>query len=241
MLTLTGDNFSGFLRAISEKGKVEVLSRPTILARNAQPANIAIGQTVPLITGVNFGTLGQVTSIITYTPVGIQLTVTPFIYPNGDVEMILNPVISEVASQSTLLSSGTNGTFSTPYLNSRSANTVVVTPSGQTIVIGGLMQDTKTSTDSGIPVLQSIPILGNLFKHKIQSTAKTELMIFVTPWVIKTPADLARMSQDETSRTRLAPKSFDAKEREIYIDPESPAPLNAASSGLAQPAPHRVP
>src|SRR5208283_1481106 len=89
LLTLTGDNFTGFLRAISEIGKVEVLSRPTILARNAQPASILIGQSVPLITGVNFGTLGQVTSIITYTSVGIQLNVTPFIRNNGYVEMIL--------------------------------------------------------------------------------------------------------------------------------------------------------
>ena len=154
---------------------MEVLSRPTILARHAQPASILIGQQVPLITGVNFGTLGQVTSVITYTSVGIQLVVTPFIHPNGYVEMILNPTISEVAPQSTLISSGTNGNFSTPYINSRSANTVVIVPSGQTVVIGGLMQDSKTTTDSGIPVLQSIPLLGNLFKHKVQSDGQNRV------------------------------------------------------------------
>ena len=92
-ITLAGDNFSGTARFISEKGTAKVLSRPTILARTDQPAQIVIGQEVPLITGVNFGTLGQVTSVISYTSVGIILNVNPHIYPNGDVEMILNPQI----------------------------------------------------------------------------------------------------------------------------------------------------
>ena len=233
--TLTGNNFEVTLRAIEEIGKVQVLSRPTILARNAQPASINIGQDVPIISSVNVGALGQITTPVTYTPVGIQLYVTPFIYPNGDVEMILNPIISEVAPQSTIISSGTNGTFSTPYLNTRSANTVVVTPSGQTVVIGGLMQDSKTVTDSQIPFFGSIPVLGNLFKHKVKSNAKTELMIFVTPFVVKTPQDLARMSMDEVSRTELSPKSFSQKERDTYIDAESPAFPGA------KPAPSRAP
>jgi len=236
LVTLTGNNYEALIRAIAEKDKVEVLSRPTILARNEQPASILIGQSVPLITGVNFGTLGQVTSVITYTSVGIQLIVTPFIHANGNVEMILNPTISEVAAQSTLISASTNGNFSTPYINSRSANTVVLTPSGQTVVIGGLMQDTKTSTDSGIPLLQSIPLLGNVFKHKVKSDVKSELMIFVTPYVIETPEDLARMSVDETSREVLAPRSFTQKERDAFINAESPALPGGVNPEVAQPA-----
>jgi general secretion pathway protein D len=237
LVQLTGDNFAAFLRAVQEKGKVEVLSRPTVLARHGQPASILIGQQVPLITGVNFGTLGQVTSVITYTSVGIQLEVTPFIRANKSVEMILNPTISEVAAQSTQISTGTNGNFSTPYINSRSANTVVIVPNGQTVVIGGLMQDSKTVTDSGIPGLMSIPIFGNIFKHKQQSIAKTELIIFVTPTVIDTGEELAAMSVDETSRTALAPRSFTQQKRNAFIDPESPNTPGAASSGVALPRP----
>jgi general secretion pathway protein D len=240
-LQLTGNNYSLLLRAIQEKGKVNVLSRPTILARHAQPAQIVVGQQVPIINGVTFSALGQETSSVQYIPVGIILNVTPFIYPNGDVEMILAPQISEVAPQSTQISGGTNGNFSTPYLNTRSANTVVLTPSGQTVVIGGLMQDTKSVTDSGIPVLQSIPLLGNLFKHKQKTASKTELMIFITPTVIKTPEDLARMSVDETSRTDISAKAFTQKERDTYIDAQSPVAPGGASSGVAQPTPHRVP
>jgi general secretion pathway protein D len=243
LLTLTGDNFSVLVRAIQEKGKVNVLSRPTILARHAQPAQILIGQEVPIVTGVTFNSYGQETSSVQYTPVGIVLNVTPFIYPNGNVEMILNPQISEVAAQSTQISGGTNGNFSTPYINSRSANTVVVCPSGQTIVIGGLMQDTKTTIDSGIPVLQSIPILGYMFKHKQYAVAKTELMIFVTPTVVNTSDALATMSKDEVSRTTLSRKAFNQKEKDTYIDPASPVPFpGAASSELQEvPSPRRQP
>jgi general secretion pathway protein D len=237
ILTFTGNDFTADLRAIAEKGKVEVLSRPTILARHAQPASILIGQQVPLITGVNFGTLGQVTSVISYTSVGIQLNVTPFIHPNGYVEMILNPTISEVAAQSTQISTGTNGNFSTPYIDSRSANTVVIVPSGQTVVIGGLMQDSKTTTDSQIPFFGDIPILGNLFKHKETADAKTELMIFVTPFVINTPDDLSRMSVDEVSRGELTPKAFTPRIRDNYIDPLSPSTPGAATPQVALPAP----
>jgi general secretion pathway protein D len=214
---------------------VEVLSRPTILARHSQPASILIGQQVPLITGVNFGTLGQVTSVISYTSVGIQLNVTPFIHQNGYVEMILEPTISEVAAQTTQISTGSNGSFSTPYLNSRSANTVVIVPSGQTVVIGGLMQDSKTTTDSQIPLLGDIPWLGNLFKHKQTYTTKTELMIFVTPWVINTPEDLATMSIDETRRAELAREAFTPRERDLFIDPLAPGTPGSTAAEVAQP------
>jgi general secretion pathway protein D len=241
LATFTGSDFSVFVRAIEENGKVEVLSRPSVLARHAQPASILIGQSVPLITGVNFGTLGQVTSVITYTSVGIQLVVTPFIHPNKNVEMILNPTISEVAAQSTLISASTNGNFSTPYINSRSANTVVVVPSGQTIVIGGLMQDSKTTTQNGIPILQKIPILGAAFRHKVNATVKTELMIFVTPTVINTKEDLAAMSVDETSRAPLSSKSFNQRTRADYLDPESPTVPGGAPSRVVQPAPPPTP
>jgi general secretion pathway protein D len=234
--TIAAKDFTADLRAIAEKGTVKILSRPTILARHGQPAQIVIGQEVPLITGVNFGTLGQVTSVITYTSVGIILNVTPFISPNGDVEMILAPQISEVAAQSTLISASTNGNFSTPYINTRSANTVVITPDGQTVVIGGLMQDSKSVTDDKIPVLGDIPLLGNLFKHKVKADAKTELIIYVTPYVVRTPEDLARMSSDEHSRPSMTQKAFSKKELQEYIDPTSPNQGGGPSPEMAVPA-----
>src|SRR5665213_947576 len=224
LYTIVGNDFSATIRAIQEVGKVEVLSRPTILARNNQQATVVVGQQVPLVTGVSYDTFGNEHSTISYQNVGVILQVTPFITSDNMVEMILAPQISSVANQSTQISSGTNGSFSTPYINIQSANTVVVTPDGQTVAIGGLMQNSKTTTDSKIPLLGDIPGLGLLFHHKVKAVSKTELIIFLTPFVVKTPDDLARMTIDERSRVEMAPKSFTEKEYQEYLAPQPMAP-----------------
>jgi general secretion pathway protein D len=225
LYSIVGDDFSATIRAIEEVGKVEVLSRPVIMARNNQQATVVVGQQVPIINGIEFDTLGNEHSSIAYQNVGVILQVTPFITSDNLVEMILAPQISSVANQSTLISSGTNGNFSTPYINIESANTVVVTPNGQTVAIGGLMQNTKTMTDSKIPLLGDIPGLGVLFHHKLKSVQKTELIIFLTPYVIRTPDDLVRMTMDEKSRLDIAPGGFSQRELHNYIAPQPAAPV----------------
>jgi general secretion pathway protein D len=231
LYTIAGNDFSATVRAIQEVGKVEVLSRPTIMARNNQMATVQVGQNVPIVNGVNYDALGNQHSSIIYESVGVILQVTPFITSDNMVEMILAPQISSVASQSTVISSGTNGTISTPYINIESANTVVVTPNGQTVAIGGMMQDNNSTTDSKIPLLGDIPGLGLLFHHKVKSVNKTELIIFLTPYVIRTPEDLVQMTTDERSRVDLAPKAFSAKEFNQYLAPQPPAPAPAPAGG----------
>jgi general secretion pathway protein D len=231
--SIVGDDFSATLRAIEEVGKVEVLSRPTILARNNQMATIQVGDQVPLITSVNFTALGTQENGIQYTTVGIILNVTPNITADGMVEMILAPQISSVdTALAQTISYTTNGTpITAPAIAIESANTVVVTPDGQTVVIGGLMKNNKTSTDSKIPILGDIPGLGQLFHHKIQAVTKQELIILLTPYVVRTPTDLARMSQDERGRAPLAPKSFSQQELNQYLEsgePNTLPPTNAA-------------
>ena len=224
LYTVAGNNWEATVRAIAENAHVEVLSRPTILARHNQMATIQVGQNVPLITGVNFGALGNQENAISYSPVGIILNVTPFIGSDGTVEMILNPQISAVnPTLSQAISYTTNGTAITaPYIDIESANTVVATPDGQTVVIGGLMKNTKSDTDSKIPLLGDIPGLGALFHHKVHYIAKQELIIMLTPYVVRTPADLARMSSDERGRTEMAPKAFSEKELNRYLEGGKP-------------------
>jgi general secretion pathway protein D len=222
--TLTGSDYQVTLKAIASKGKVQILSRPSILARNNQKASIVVGQEVPLINGTSYDTLGGQHNSIQYQNVGIILDVTPFITPDGMVEMILKPQISSVnhdPSQAVAVSGATtNGNAATyaPVIDVRAADTVVVTPDGNTVVIGGLMQNSKTTTDSKVPILGDIPLLGNLFKHKIASDTKTELLIFLTPYVVQTPHQLAMMSSSETSRAQLTPKAFSEKELNQFID-----------------------
>ena len=81
-----------------------------------------------------------------------------------------------------------------PIIDKRSANTVVVTPDGQTVVIGGLIANDKSSSDSKVPILGDIPLLGQLFKFSAKSNQKTELLMFLTPHIVQMPSQLAAMS-----------------------------------------------
>lgn len=214
--TFDSSELSVKLAALAKNGKTEILSRPSILARNNQPATISLGQQVPLITGTRYDNYGNQINTVSYTDVGIILTVTPFITSDDLVEMVVAPQISELADPSqwvNISSGGTNsGSAKAPVINSRSADTVVVVPNRQTVVIGGLLQNKKLNSTSKVPVLGDIPLLGMLFKHKTTSNGKSELMIFMTPNIVKKPSDLATMTSEERGRTKIMPKAFTEKE-----------------------------
>ena len=211
-----GTDFQATLRAIAEAGKTEVLSRPSILARNNQQAVITVGKEVPLITNTRFDENNNQINTISYQDVGIILRVTPFISTDGMVEMIVSPEISDLTEQTVPISGGSNP-VGAPVISKRSADTVVVTPDGQTVIIGGLMSNTKSSIDSKIPILGDIPFLGNLFKRKLRAEEKTELMIFLTPHVVNQPTQLAKMTKDEKAQVELAPNAFTEEELEKFI------------------------
>ena len=121
--------------------------------------------------------------------------------------MILSPETSELVadrSQWVPISTGVGGTVSAPLINSRLADTVVVTPNGQTVVIGGLMQESKADTVSKIPFLGDIPLLGYLFKRTIKSNANTELIIFLTPHIIQAPGEVAALTESERTKSDAA-------------------------------------
>ena len=238
-----GSDFTATLRAIAQAGKAQVLSRPSILARNGQLAKIVVGQEVYLPSGVSYTTAGNTTIPVingNYTDVGIILNVTPFIGENGLVEMILQPQISSVdtSTPGQLIAAGSSllGAASTPVyapnLNIRSADTVVVTSDAQTVVIGGLIANTKSSTTSKIPFLGDIPLLGNFFKSTSKTDDKTELLIFLTPHIIQLPSQLAALSIEEKSRT-LTPKSYSEEELDRFLDKlpvKKPAKNNSSSN-----------
>lgn len=227
LYTLAGQNLDITLAALAKAGKTEILSRPSILARNNQQATITIGQQVPLVTGVSYDNFGNQRNAISYQNVGIILRVTPFITSDGMVEMIVAPEISSVSDSTVNLATGnsTNNTGSTaaPVINIRSADTVVVTPDKQTVVIGGLMQTQKVKTENKVPVLGSIPLLGALFRHKVTSDAKTELLIFLTPTIVRDPRELAMMSDSEKAKARESRKAFSEEELNRYLDKVPPA------------------
>jgi general secretion pathway protein D len=152
---------------------------------------------------------------ITYQSVGIILRVTPFITSDGKVEMIVSPETSALADRSQWVPIAAG--ITAPVINSRVADTVVVIPDGQTVVIGGLMEKSKLATDSKIPFLGDIPIIGNLFKRKVKDDSKTELMIFLTPYIVQDAAQLASLSDRERKNTELAPKAFTEEDMDLFL------------------------
>lgn len=213
MYQVLGQDFQVTLRAIADAGKTEVLSRPSILARNNQQATITVGQEIPLINNTTFNNVtGQINSY-SYRSIGIILRVTPFITDDGLVEMIVNPEISNLADQTIPIAVG----LSAPVINTRSADTVVVTPDGQTVVIGGLMQKTGTESEGKIPFLGDIPGLGFLFKNKNNAGSRTELLIFLTPHIVQRPAQLAGITANAQNNLQLVPQSFTEQELNRFL------------------------
>ncbi len=202
------------LHALAVRNKTEILSRPSILTRSSQQATIMVGQSIPIITNsrVSDQTNNTINTVM-YRDIGIILRVTPFITPDGLVEMIVSPEISSLSAKTVPISN----TVDQPVIDKRQADTVVVTPSDQTVVIGGLISNETTDRDSKVPFLGDIPILGYAFKRKVKTNAKTELLIFLTPHVVQNPGDLAKVAAKERKQMELAPGAFEKKEMERYL------------------------
>ena len=224
---IMGKDFQATLKAIAQAGKAQVLSRPSILARDGQLAKIVVGQSIYMPSGVSYNSVGNNTTPIingTYTSVGIILNVTPFIGQNNLVEMILQPQTSvvdtstpgqQIASGGGIL--GGSAVYA-PTLNVRSADTVVVTPDAQTVVIGGLISNTKSASDSKVPLLGDIPLLGMLFKSSAKSDTKTELLMFLTPHIVKSPTMLAAMAVNETGQASAITNSVSELELNRFLE-----------------------
>lgn len=219
LYTLVGQDLTINFAALATAGKMEILSRPSILARNNQQATITIGQQVPLIQGVTFDNFGNQRNAIEYQDVGIILQVTPFITSDGMVEMVVAPQVSSVSDSTVSFATGTNDFGSTaPIINIRSADTVVVVPDGQTVVIGGLMQTLKVKSERKVPILGDIPLLGLLFKHKVTEDEKKELLIFMTPHIVKRPSELAAHTASERTKAEITRKAFSEEELNRYLN-----------------------
>jgi general secretion pathway protein D len=208
LYSLTAGDYEINFAALAEQGKLEVLSRPTILARNNQEAVITVGQEVPFIRNTQILQNGQQFNTVEYEDIGIILRVTPFITSDGLVEMIVSPEISTITGQTIPISEGVDA----PVFAKRSAETVVVTPDGQTVVIGGLIEDNKTETIRKIPFLGDIPLLGAAFRRKETADTKTELLILLTPNIVNRPSELLRASQNEMERVSMTREAFPEQE-----------------------------
>jgi general secretion pathway protein D len=198
-------DFTATIRALETEGKLEVLSRPYILASDNQVASITVGQSIPFITSSRITDEGGIINTTQYDDVGILLDVIPHVNPDGLVILDVAPEISALTGSSVQL----NEQFSQPIIAKRSAISRVGVRDGSTIVIGGLMEDRRTETVSKIPILGDIPFLGAAFRRTEISTAKTELLIFLTPHVASQPAEVEAMTDEELETTNLLQDAVD--------------------------------
>ena len=211
---ILGGNVDATLHALASVNKTEILSRPSILTRSSQQATILVGQSVPIITNSRVSDQNNTTiNTVTYQDVGIILRVTPFITQAGLVEMIVSPEISSLSATTVAISN----TVNSPVIDKRSADTVVVTPSDQTVVIGGLISTQVIEQENKVPLLGDIPVLGYAFKRNIKKNQKTELLIFLTPHVVPDPNDLSGMANAERAKLELAPKTFEKEDMKKYL------------------------
>ncbi len=161
------------LTAAAADGKVKVLSDPKVATLNNQPANINVTTQIPYVTS-NVASTGVQTQSVNYVTTGIQLAVTPTINADGRITLNLNPNVSQPSA--TVAASVTGA----PAVDSRNAQTTVLVRDGETIVIGGLINDSVSDQIAKIPLLGDIPVLGWLFKKKSVTRTRAELLIFVT-------------------------------------------------------------
>ena len=168
-------------------GAAKKLSEPSILCINNTPSTIYVGKALTVLTGKTTST--STSESYTRQDVGLTLKVKPRIDNDNKVSLNVNAVIEDILPGSPTL---------TPTTSKREISTTTIVRNGQSIIIGGLVKNNKDVTTRKIPFLGDIPFIGNLFKHKNISNDKTTLVIMLTPYIIKKPADL------ETLRSTLA-------------------------------------
>lgn len=180
---LDGVSFGAVISALANMTNANLLSTPSIVTLDNTEAKILVGQEVPFRSG-SFATTGEGANnpftTVTREDVGIELTVTPHVYDNSEVRMEVLQDISNVVN-----SAVSSSAFADVVTSKRSIETTVLATSGETIVLGGLIQDNVTDGNARVPLLGKIPVLGNLFKSRSKNQTKTNLVVFLRPTVIE--------------------------------------------------------
>ncbi|MDB6038493.1 MAG: hypothetical protein JWM99_2334, partial [Verrucomicrobiales bacterium] len=179
--TSAGGDFSFLLKALKDEGRLEVLSRPQIVTADNKPASINVGQRVPLITDSRVTQLGDTINSFRYEDIGVNMTVTPKISPDGFVKMEIGTTNSSISSSTVNINKSAN----VPIINERRATTTVTVQSGQTVIIGGLIETTDDMRTLKVPWLGDIPYMGVLFRSKHSQRNRKELLILLTPQVLE--------------------------------------------------------
>lgn len=194
---VSGANSSVLLQLLQGLTEVKVLSSPNLLVLNDQSAQLQVGDQVPIATQSSQSTLAAgapIVNSIEYRDTGVILKITPRVNASG---LVLLDVDQEVSS----VSSTTSSSLDTPTISQRRVNSSIAVADGQTVALAGLISDTRSKTKNGIPVLQNIPGIGFLFGTTTKSTSRDELIVFITPHIVRN--QLAENAITEELRQKL--------------------------------------
>jgi general secretion pathway protein D len=207
MFAFAANEFIAALNALATENKVNVLSSPSIMTSENKKAVINVSTSVPIVTsqqvpvsaGGNTG--NSITQAVEYKDAGIILTVTPRIGEHGTVALDVKQEVNDVGENEP-------PPINSPRFKKREAETSVVLQNNQTLVLGGLIQSKRSFIKTGIPFLNRIPVLGYLFGSTEEKIEKTELLLLITPRVVGTAADAARVTEQMRKVTPELEQSF---------------------------------
>ncbi len=208
------------LNALAEKSLVKVISSPSLMVLNNHTASIVVGNQQPIRVGETITTGGNITTNIQYKDTGISLSVTPSVNSGNMVTMQLNQSVNDVGQVDV-------ATGQRSFLQ-RQIGSKVAVRSGETLVLGGLIKDNATSGKSGVPWLQDIPLFGSLFGANTTNNNRTELLVVITPRVVRSDNDLRELTE-----------SMRSKMKDIY--PAAAVGGQASGDRMVEPSPPNAP
>jgi general secretion pathway protein D len=185
------------LNALAEKSLVKVISSPSLMVLDNHSAGIAVGNQQPIRTGETVTTGGNVTTSIQYKDTGVNLQVTPSVSAENIVTMSINQAVTDVGQIDT-------ATGQRSFLQRQIVSKVAVR-SGETLVLGGLIRDNDTSGKSGLPLLSEIPVVGALFGTHTRNASRTELLVVITPRVVRSDIDAREIGEELRERMKSFP------------------------------------
>ena len=214
-------NSRAVLDLLSSVTDVEIISAPQLLVLNNQEAQLQVGDQVPVLTQQSTTDAGLINETVELKDTGVILSVTPRVNESGLVIMDIEQEVSQVSQDASA------GPL-TPTISKRIVTTTAAVQTGQTVVLGGLIQDNKTNSKVGIPGLSAIPFLGALFRYTTDTITRSELLVMVSPRVIRDERgalditnELRRRVEDlERLEAKIAPKQEDRAEGESEEKPE---------------------
>ncbi|WP_367351928.1 type II secretion system secretin GspD [Achromobacter animicus] len=212
-------NLGVLARAMQNTGEANILSTPNLLTLDNQSASILVGKTVPFVTGqyVTSGSNGSSNPFQTIEreDVGLKLNIRPQISEGGAVKL---DIYQEVSSIDESRSTPTTGIVT----NKRAIDTSVLIDDGQIIVLGGLLEDNVTLTSNSVPGLGSLPVIGSLFRYDTRKRTKTNLMVFLRPYVVRDANRSASVTMDRYDYMRRAQGAVQPRDHWALPDMQAP-------------------